>query len=103
MSVATHAVLIPRIVAACFLTVGRTGSNDEWVVVFRSVHWHSGKEEWDRQLAGREIGVKMASAEGDNVASITRPREEGGGATVITHGGSAQQRGELPVRELPLL
>lgn len=76
--------------------------NDEWDVVFRSVHWHGGKEERDRQ-AGREIGVKMASAEGDNVAGMTRLREEGGGATVITRGGSAQQRGELPVRELPLL
>lgn len=76
---------------------------DEWDVMFRSVHWHDGKEEWDRQLAGREIGVKMASVEGDNGTSITRLREEGGGATVITRGGSGQQRGELPVRELPLL
>ncbi len=48
-------------------------SDEKFDLVALTVHWSGGKEEWDRQQAGRGIGVKMMRGEGMKVDSMTSP------------------------------
>lgn len=48
-------------------------TDEKFDLVALTVHWSGGKEEWDRQQAGRGIGVKMMRKEGMEVDSMTAP------------------------------
>ncbi len=48
-------------------------TDEQFDLVALTVHWRGGKEEWDRQQAGRGIGVKMMRKEGMEVDSMTAP------------------------------
>ena len=45
----------------------------EWEVMWLTVTWRGGREGWNTQQAGRAIGTRMMSAEGEAVDSLTRP------------------------------
>jgi hypothetical protein len=45
----------------------------EWEVMWLTVTWRGGRDEWDTQQAGRAIGTRMMSPEGAVVDSLTRP------------------------------
>ncbi|HEX6052779.1 MAG TPA: hypothetical protein VFZ21_26115 [Gemmatimonadaceae bacterium] len=48
-------------------------ADEKFDLVALTVHWSGGKEEWDRQQAGRGIGVAMMRKEGMEVDSMTAP------------------------------
>lgn len=45
----------------------------EWEVMWLTVTWRGGKQEWNTQQAGRAIGTRMMSAQSEAVDSLTRP------------------------------
>jgi len=59
----------------------------DWDVMWITVHWRGGREEWQTQQRGREIGNQMMSAEGEDVDSITRPDPLAGIGDAAYYGG----------------
>jgi hypothetical protein len=60
---------------------------EEWQVIWLTVHWRGGREEWDIQQAGRGIAVDMMSTEEVDVDSITRPDPLAGIGDAAYYGG----------------
>jgi len=59
----------------------------EWEVMWLTVHWRGGREEWDTQQTGRAIGTRMMSTEGEDVDSITQPDPLAGIGDAAYYGG----------------
>ncbi len=59
----------------------------EWQVMWLTVHWRGGREEWETQQGGRAIGTRMMSVEGHDVDSITRPDPLAGIGDAAYYGG----------------
>jgi hypothetical protein len=59
----------------------------EWEVMWLTVTWRGGIEEWNTQQTGRAIGTRMMSPEGVAVDSLTRPDTLSGIGDVAYYGG----------------
>jgi len=59
----------------------------DWDVMWLTVSWRGGRQEWDTQQAGRAIGTRMMSPEGEAVDSLTRPDPLSGIGDTAYYGG----------------
>lgn len=59
----------------------------DWEVMWITVHWQGGREEWETQQAGRAIGVRVMSAEVEEVDGFTTPDPLAGIGDAAYYGG----------------